>query len=209
MRYDLAEARREQKVEATKLLEHIAKLETEKELLTSQIEEERQKAKNHNENSLLFSDTEQRLRSAETKYTSIEAAYKQLKDKHLKLVETHASLLRSASNEKDQIKTELLQKVSREEAVFQKFKSAVLDAVVEHGVRLVADKKMQIGTESVEARISSLKAVTTQLDEKIESEIHFPVSLAFIASQLTDLAGFHFYFFLVNQKSFKIFFLIF
>ena len=91
----LQEVKRQQTLEVTKLLEHISAVETEKDVLLSK----------ENERNLLASvesDLEKSLaqmtlekEESKKKIIALDGAYKLLKDKHMRLVETHANLLRS------------------------------------------------------------------------------------------------------------------
>ena len=95
MQYQLQETQRQQTLEVTKLLEHIENIEVEKNNLLAK----------ENERSLMASiesDLEKSLakmtlekEESKKKITALDGAYKLLKEKHMKLVETHANLLRS------------------------------------------------------------------------------------------------------------------
>ena len=78
----------------TKLLEHIAKLEAEKEQIQIQAADLAANAASATQLNKAESD----LIASQTKYSNLENAYKMLKDKHLKLIDNHAGLLRSSSS---------------------------------------------------------------------------------------------------------------
>ena len=80
----------------TKLLEHIAKLEAEKEQIQIQAADLAANAASATQLNKAESD----LIASQTKYSNLENAYKMLKDKHLKLIDNHAGLLRSSSSGK-------------------------------------------------------------------------------------------------------------
>ena len=94
LRSELSESKREQVVEVTKLLEHIAKLEAEKEQIQFQAADLAANAASASQLNKAESD----LVASQTKYSNLENAYKMLKDKHLKLIDNHAALLRSSSS---------------------------------------------------------------------------------------------------------------
>ena len=94
LRSELSESKREQVVEVTKLLEHIAKLEAEKEQIQFQAADLAANAASATQLNKVESD----LVASQTKYSNLENAYKMLKDKHLKLIDNHAELLRSSSS---------------------------------------------------------------------------------------------------------------
>ena len=81
LRMELEESQQEKQLEVTKLLEHISKMEHEKEQVLANA-------------STNFNTTKQEHAAAETKATQLESAYRQLKDKHLALVANHANLIR-------------------------------------------------------------------------------------------------------------------
>ena len=189
LNYELSEAKREQVVEATKLLEHITKIENEKGNMGIEIEGLRLQQESKTKNAIELTSMEEQVKAAEIRSNNVENAYKQLKDKHLKLVNAHANLLRSASNEKDTIKNELFTKMNEKEAQLEQLKSYILQSVVENSSSLIQKKKSQIGIESVEQRIHDMKSQSDNLQSLTHDQTNFPVQLALLATQLSDIAG--------------------
>jgi len=81
--------------EVTKLLEHIAQLEAEKSRLQSAENERLLTSAVDTENDAKLAQLSLEKGESAKKIVALENAYKLLKDKHMKLVEAHANLLRS------------------------------------------------------------------------------------------------------------------
>ena len=178
VRLELEETQQEKALEVTKLLEHISKMEHEKESL-QQIA---------TGSSGLQSQIDAALatqKAAETKSLNLESAYKQLKDKHLALVTNHANLIRSSASDKDKLSQEVGNKLIRLETEFEEYKAAQLNCAIETAIRTIQSKKDTIGSEDMNSRIQNLS------NESISSEksSNMALTVASLSAQLADLAG--------------------
>jgi hypothetical protein len=194
LNFELSEAKREQIVEATKLLEHITNIEHEKSNMAIEIEGLRKNNLRETQltSSIQITELEEQIKNSENRASNVENGYKQLKEKHLKLVDAHAKLLRSAQQEKEAIKAEHVTQINKAEAELEGIKCSILNYVIEQSGELIEKKKSEIGIESIEQRIENLKNKTNYINQQMthnDSQIQFPVQLAILSTQLIDIAA--------------------
>ena len=178
VRLELEETQQEKALEVTKLLEHISKMEHEKESL-QQIA---------TGSSGLQSQIDAALatqKAAETKSLNLESAYKQLKDKHLALVTNHANLIRSSASDKDKLSQEVGNKLIRLETEFEEYKAAQLNCAIEGAIKTIQLKKDTIGSEDMHSRIQNLSDVSIAS----EKSPNMALTVAQLSAQMADLAG--------------------
>ena len=62
--------------------------------------------------------------------------------------------------------------------------------MIEENSKNISKKKSEIGSESLEDRIESLKNQIQILETKVDDEARFSIGLAMAGSQLVDISGY-------------------
>ena len=124
----LADIRRQQTLEVTKLLEHIAQVETEKSRLQSAENERLLTSSADSDLELKLAQLVLEKGESSKKIVALDNAYNLLKGKHMKLVQTHANLLRANATVQGQI-----EKAKKENHRLESFRSSLFDYIIQSG----------------------------------------------------------------------------